>query len=283
MKKEKNNKSEEKVGNYRIVQIREEIDELLILITLGLLKLKEYRYLDHPKAKIVIDAIKRSKADFNDETNLDEISEYIKTIPDTSMESFLNNILGIANEIHFVDSENNDGDEITAELAEDTNNPGWDVKLSNNETGEVEYVQLKATDNQAYIDEHFDKYPDIPLIQTSGEELENLTEDVEDTIDYLADDYDDSPRSKIPTLSMISSAIAVAPIIMAWRRNEITKEQCIKMVVKTTGMKAAKVAALLLLLSTSVAPVISAFLIVRVFSVPFKIIDEMIKENKFKM
>jgi len=65
-----------------------------------------------------------------------------------------------------VAAENSDGDDITAEIFEMTNHPGADVKMLKD--GEIfEEIQLKATDDPALIERHFDKYPGIPVAATS--------------------------------------------------------------------------------------------------------------------
>jgi len=54
-----------------------------------------------------------------------------------------------------------------AELAESMNQPGWDIKILDAENRIADYLQLKATDDAAYIRETFDRYPEIRILATS--------------------------------------------------------------------------------------------------------------------
>lgn len=58
-----------------------------------------------------------------------------------------------------------------AEIFEETNPPDSDIILIDSETGEREYVQLKATEDATYVREAMEKNPHIRVIST-----EELTE-----------------------------------------------------------------------------------------------------------
>ena len=57
-----------------------------------------------------------------------------------------------------------------ARLAEDNNQPGWDIEITNQAGEIVEQIQLKATDTMKSIKEAFEKYPDIRVL--APQELE---------------------------------------------------------------------------------------------------------------
>lgn len=54
-----------------------------------------------------------------------------------------------------------------AELANISNQPGWDLQILNADGTVANELQLKATDSLGYINEAFAKYPDIDIISTS--------------------------------------------------------------------------------------------------------------------
>lgn len=54
----------------------------------------------------------------------------------------------------------------TAQIAESMNQPGWDVQILDSNQHVSDYLQLKATDNLAYIKEALDRYPDMTILTT---------------------------------------------------------------------------------------------------------------------
>jgi hypothetical protein len=54
-----------------------------------------------------------------------------------------------------------------ATLAEDLNQPGWDLQILNADGTIAQELQTKATNSLGYINEAFEKYPDIGIIATS--------------------------------------------------------------------------------------------------------------------
>lgn len=54
-----------------------------------------------------------------------------------------------------------------AVIAESMTQPGWDVRIVNDEGTVVQYLQMKATDSGAYIREALERYPDFQIVSTS--------------------------------------------------------------------------------------------------------------------
>ena len=54
-----------------------------------------------------------------------------------------------------------------AQLAENPTQAQWDLQILDNNGVPVDYLQLKATDNQAYITETLEKYPTTEILTTS--------------------------------------------------------------------------------------------------------------------
>ena len=75
-------------------------------------------------------------------TDLDSAIEFAKVTAAKGTESLMgaaNNIKGIAHELIYVKTENEDGDTVFAFMPEDTNNPQFDVLTINLETGEMKF------------------------------------------------------------------------------------------------------------------------------------------------
>lgn len=53
-----------------------------------------------------------------------------------------------------------------AQLADTMNQPGWDLKIVNEDGNVSEYLQLKVTESAAYIHEAMTRYPDITILAT---------------------------------------------------------------------------------------------------------------------
>lgn len=166
---------------------------------------------------LVIEAIRRSNNDLND-ASIEEIADYVQTKDPSQLDGLQNNVKGIYHELSYVNSENSDGDEYTAQLFTETNHPGADIILTNTLTGEVTEIQLKATDYLSYVQKHNEKYEDIAVFATeevasksddiasSGFSNSQLEEDVEGVLKDL-DKYGDSAvLSSMTVAAMLSLA-----------------------------------------------------------------------------
>jgi hypothetical protein len=80
----------------------------------------------------------------------------------------LSGVKGKLFEIHVVDDLNADldGTGYTAELADKTNQSDWDIVINDDEGQAVDWLQAKATNSEAYIQEALTKYPDTDVIVT---------------------------------------------------------------------------------------------------------------------
>jgi hypothetical protein len=85
--------------------------------------------------------------------NLEDTKEYLQDLSDEQINGVVSGVKGILHEMEFVRIE--DGDPITATLFTNTNHPGFDVVLTNSESGEIREVQLKSTDNESYVQQTF--------------------------------------------------------------------------------------------------------------------------------
>ena len=114
---------------------------------------------------LVLESLQRANPALK-ELSISEIGNYLSEMSEESMRGLANNVKGIYHELLFVQNENTDGDEIYARIFPDTNHPGADVILQK-EGIDVAEIQLKATDNISYIEEHYVRYPETPIFVTS--------------------------------------------------------------------------------------------------------------------
>jgi hypothetical protein len=134
-----------------------------------------------------------------------------------AIRGFGNNIKGIYHELLYVEAENNDWDDITAEVFPSTSHSGADVRLKAD--GEViAEVQLKATDNPHIVERHFERYPDIPVAATeevaaempnvasSGFSDAQLKKDVGSVIQEIADNSPIGHAEDVMGTSVLLSA-----------------------------------------------------------------------------
>ncbi|RLA83789.1 MAG: hypothetical protein DRG78_03340 [Epsilonproteobacteria bacterium] len=124
----------------------------------------------------------------------------IQTLEPNQIEGLHSNIKGIYHEIRFAYEENMD-DEYIVELFTATNHAGADVRIINTLTGDVQEVQLKATEYLSYIKKHNERYEDIDVFATS--EVASLSDDVSTVIEELDNTTDINVTSSMTVAAMI--------------------------------------------------------------------------------
>ena len=108
----------------------------------------------------------------------------------------VSNVKGVLHEMEFVRIENDNGDSVHAAMFEATNHPGTDVYFVDTGSGEIWEAQLKATDNESYVQDWIDGHADGEILITeelademglpsSGLSNEQLTADVESFVDKM--------------------------------------------------------------------------------------------------
>ena len=227
-------------------------DNILILSTIA-----KVAYEDNPilsdKEELVLHAIKRANPVFNN-YSISEIGEKLSEFDENQLLGFSNNVKGILHELQFIEIENEDGDNITASIFPDTNHKGFDIMLTDDDTGEIVEIQLKATDSTSYINDWFDEYPEGEILVTeeiaekmnlksSGVSNEKLTENTEEFVDKLIDSSDNEEFwNYLPFLPTISIAIAGYALFLRYRNSQIDFKTFKKKFIRLTGIKVAKFA-----------------------------------------
>ena len=225
-------------------------DNVLILGTIA-----KVAYENNPSfsddEELVLHSIKRASPEFNNLT-ISEIGDRLSEFNEDQLLGFSNNVKGILHELQFIEIENEDNDSITASIFPETNHIGTDIMLTDEDTGEIIEVQLKATDSTSYINEWFDDYPDGEILvteeiaekmnlKTSGISNEKLTTETDEFIDKLIESSDEDEFWKyLLFLPTISIAIAGFALFLRYRKSEIMFKTFKNKFIKLTGIKIAK-------------------------------------------
>ncbi|MCK9521506.1 MAG: hypothetical protein M0R76_00480 [Proteobacteria bacterium] len=185
-----------------------------------------------------------------------ELGEWLQEMDDKQIMGVVSNTKGVLHEMEFVRIENTDGDSIYAAMFEQSNYPGYDVRMVDESTGAIWDVQLKATDNTSYVQDWIDNHPDGEIIVTqeladkmdlssSGMTNEALTVRTEELVDKLVGAADnDSMWDYFPGLTVASIGIVIVSLWRRYRKGEISLERFKQLAARTTGLKAGKIALL---------------------------------------
>ena len=277
--KKKTKEAKEEMANYKPSAkefVQKNIDELSVISVIS--KLRGGEKLVTEEEYVILEAMIRSS---NKITDLDSAIEFAKTTAAKGTESLTgaaSNIKGIAHELIYVKTENEDGDTVFAFMPEDTNHPQFDVLTIDTSTGEQNWEQLKTTLNTEHIYNWIEKYPgseeSLKVNVEMAEKLglpstgiidKELTVSVDNFLDKLTE-MDESAVSQIiemsPPLTIIASSFVVYGLFKRYQKKEISKKQFIFLSAKMTGLKAAKIVMLLSLLALPVVgQVVGVYLI----------------------
>lgn len=225
-------------------------DNTLILATIA-----KVAYGNNPSfsddEELILHSIKRANQEFSN-LSTSEIGTTLSQYDEDQMLGFANNVKGILHELQFIEIENEDGDNFTASIFPDTNHKGTDVMLTDEESGDIIEVQLKATESSSYINEWFEEYPEGEILVTeeiadkmnlnsSGISNEKLTVETEEFVNKMIESSDeDEFWEYLPFLPTISIAIAGYALFLRYRKSEIDFKTFKNKFIKLTGIKVAK-------------------------------------------
>lgn len=233
-----------------IKYVKKNFDNILIVSTLAKIAYGNLESLNEQETYI-LQALKRANPNLEN-SNIDEISDYLQNLDENQLLGLSNNVKGILHEIQFVEIENDDGDSITATMFTDSNHQDTDIILTDNNTGEITEIQLKATDNSSYVQDWINDHPEGEILiteeladkmnlETSRQSNSELTTDVNDFVEKIVElDNNDSLWDYIPALPAISIAISSFYLFKLYRENKISFSTLKIKFLKLTGMKVAK-------------------------------------------
>jgi len=232
------------------------IEEKTILAIFAKVKLGEALTLGD---KLVLEAFNRYSSSLSD---LDTLKNYLSGLSEEQLMGVTSNVKGILHEIQFAAIENNNFDSVYASLYETTNHPGYDVRMFDESTGEEWDIQLKATDNSAYVEDWIEEHDgDIRVteelaekegFESSGISNEELTTRVEEFIDAAisqGSSFTTTIFDYFPHVTALTMSIMIIQLYKRKLKGEINDDQFRSLLIKNTGQKAVKIAGLIALLS----------------------------------
>ena len=294
--KKKTKEAKEEMAHYKPSAkefVQKNIDELAVISVIS--KLRGGEKIITEEENIILEAMIRSS---NKITDLDSAIAFAKTTAAKGTESLMgaaNNIKGIAHELIYVKTENEDGDTVFAFMPEDTNHPQFDVLTVNTATGEQQWEQLKTTFNEEHIYNWIEKYPgsegSLKVNVEMAEKLglpstgivdKELSVSVNNLLDKLIE-MDESQLTNIfetsVPLTVIASSFAVYGLFKKYQKKEISKKKFIFLSAKITGLKAAKILILLSLLALPVVgQIVGVYLISKLMLAAIGILE--VKKEK---
>ena len=125
----------------------------------------------------------------------------------------------------------------TARLAESSIQPGWDLRIENEDGTIDELLQLKATDSMSYVKKALVEHPDIRVVvpsevddqaddilgtDISNEQLDNITqaqigEMGESALEDLSDKAVEAAFDSIPFVSMVATGVIEGSSVLTGR------------------------------------------------------------------
>ncbi len=250
-------------NNRGLQYLRKNFDSAAIVSALSAVALTDDAAALEDRDYAVLAALRRSNSVLEN-APLPEVQGYLRGLDDDQVPGLVSNVKGILHEMEFVRVENEDGDSVYASFFDATNHPDTDVQFIDESTGEAWEAQLKATDDASYVTDWIDRHPggeilvtdeiarrmDLP---TSGQSNDQLTTDVEDFVDKMAEADDaDTFWDYFPALSIASMSVVVWELWQRHRRGEINWEAFKRLTARATGLKLAKIGIIGLLLSIPV-------------------------------
>jgi hypothetical protein len=251
---------------------RSNADEAAILAVLAKLKLGDTPAFTESE-ETVLAALRRSSESFAN-SSVEEISQTLSSWDEDQIIGLSSNVKGILHELDFARLENEDGDQVLASLFPETTHPGFDIQFQDLDTGDTWAVQLKATDNEAYVSEWLGAHPDGEILvteeiaeemdlPTTGFSNEELKVRVDDFLDRMVElSANDSLWNYFPALSAFSVSVALVFLWKRQRAGEIGLDEFKKLAVRMTGLKIAKIASIILLLGIPGVGVVTSVVLV---------------------
>ena len=294
--KKKTQEAKEQMANYKPSAkefVQKNIDELAVISVIS--KLRGGEKLLTEEDNVILEAMIRSS---NKITDLDSAAEFAKTTAAKGTESLTgaaSNIKGIAHELIYVKTENEDGDTVFAFMPEDTNHPQFDVLTINTATGEQQWEQLKTTLNEEHIYNWIEKYPgsegslkvNVEMAEKLGlPSTEIVDKELSVSVNNLLDKLIEMDESQLTNifetsvpLTIIASSFAVYGLFKKYQKKEISKKKFIFLSAKMTGLKAAKIVMLLSLLALPVVgQIVGVYLISKLMLAAIGILE--VKKEK---
>ncbi|MFM2057794.1 MAG: hypothetical protein RLY71_2179 [Pseudomonadota bacterium] len=183
------------------------------------------------ESRLVLEALRRSTISLRDASE-GELGDYLNELEPAAWKGVASNVKGIYHELLYVEQYNATHDDSFARIFEATNHPGVDVQIYATDTGEVlKVVQLKAVESAAAVNEHLERYPDIPVAVTDEVEIKfddarvkssGFSNDTlrEDANAHLGGLRDNSIDARVENTALIALGIASTAELVQMLRGE---------------------------------------------------------------
>ena len=253
--------------------LRKNFDSAAILSALSAVALTDDAAALEERDYAVLAALRRSNTVLEN-APLPEVQGYLRGLDEDQIPGLVSNVKGILHEMEFVRVENEDGDSVYASFFDAANHPDTDVQFIDESTGETWEAQLKATDDTSYVADWIDRHPGGEILvtdeiaqrmelPTSGQSNDQLTTDVEDFVDKMAEADDANTFwDYFPALSLASISLVVWELWQRYQRSEIDWRTFKRHSARATGLKVAKIGTIGILLSIPVAGQVTGALLV---------------------
>jgi len=237
--------------------------------------------LNGPFSKLWIESVKLSfPTQLGENASFEQIKEHLNTYESDQFPKVLQTIKSKFFEVLETHYENSDGDELSTELIKEQNNPGFDAINIHSETGQRVYFNYKFTDDLGYIENHLQKYPDIPVMVPKDiyEKLKDTNLAIEGDIqsgnyekDFINEINDKNFENIMQTNSDLLAtsalvagggalAVKLLPFLYAYFRKRISKEQ-LQRAIKLYFPKITAVQLNRVLMLTFIGPVYGFFIL----------------------
>ena len=214
--------------------------ELFPTLAMGWLLAGQFDRLGGPIGQEFIAAIRDRYPDL-ESASVSDISDFMSNYDAEQMVGVISLIKGKLFERLVTHTENSDNDAWRAYMHEDESYPGSDIIFTNDDTGEILEISLKATDSASYIESSLLKYPDIPImstdevaqyfddnpmIMTSGftnDELQSVTE--QNFAEMLGRLSTIDAMGAAATGVGVGATLSLWPFVVAYFANRINQQQ----------------------------------------------------------
>jgi len=243
--------------------VKKNFDEVAIITSIAALASTDDIEALSEQDALILASLRRTNSSLADQP-IEEVQNYLSSLDEDQIPGLVSNVKGVAHEMEFLRLENDDGDSIYASMFASPSHSDTDILFTDMETGDSWEVQLKATDNSAYVQDWIDTHPDGEIVVTeeiaermgllsSGISNEELTTDVSDFVSKMIDQADTADIwDFFPAISLISISIILFELWRRYQRGEIDLQTFQKLSALATGLKITKITALIFLLSMPV-------------------------------
>jgi uncharacterized protein (DUF697 family) len=247
-------------------------DDVMVGGVMGALYAEEWDLLHDSQSQLVLDALRCSSPRLR-YASVTGLSDYLAQYDEAGLQSVINKVKGIYFKMAAAAAESVHGNAITASLPDGTDHAGYDLLLTNSETGETSELRLGAADLPAYVREAIESNPTMSTM-TTGKEAQHVEaavdsgipfSEVEEWTEFVVSDLvDDTEVAKaVPVGVCASTALALLPSITALRSGRISRDDFKRQVIRITGLKALKAGGLIALMTTPAAPYVAGYVTTR--------------------